>query len=135
MRPHFVAVSVLVVSGCSAVSCQLCGTWKSDEVATLEALRSCGWSTPERESKFGHGFFGRFVAEYEPKRSRGYFVEDGTADALWGPYEILDSGDDFIELSEKDSVGATVVRRLRIAGQCYQTPMGDQGCYETLCRQ
>jgi len=135
MRNRFLVLLLLALSGCGASSCPLCGEWKSDESATVASLRSCGWMTPQRESTFASGFFGRLVTEYEPGRARSYFLEDGPEGASWESYEVVRREDDLIELSVQDPGGATTVRRLELSGECYQTPMGGDGCFETFCRR
>ena len=135
MRHLFVAILLLALSACGDPSCPLCGEWKSDESATVASLRSCGWMTPQRESTFASGFFGRLVTEYEPGRARAYFAADGPEGASWESYEVLSHDDDLIELSVREESGATTVRRLELSGQCYRTPMGGEGCYETFCRE
>ena len=76
---------------------ELLGTWQSDEELTLESVRKSD-SVPRSDlAIFEDDFFGDRVIIFREIEIGAYF-ENSADEPVFGPYDIVDSGDEFVVL-------------------------------------
>jgi hypothetical protein len=101
----FVLASSILLFACSEqqrIPEAFVGVWQSDEALTLASLEESQSVSPEDREVFTDDFFGDRVFIYNAYEYTAYWVgdewEDVEQEENWLPYDIVDSGPDFVTL-------------------------------------
>lgn len=93
---------LILLAGCDSpprVPDAFVGTWRSDEQLTLASMQQSDKVSAEMRAVFEDHFFGRLVVEFRETERASYFQGDSES-PLFEPYDIIDSGPDFVTFRE-----------------------------------
>jgi hypothetical protein len=131
--PFALAIAV-ALSSCANQPCELCGRWRSSAERTLPDMERSSLLSEKQRQFFRNDFYGKLVVETRQNDSRAYFPDESPESVAWEPWELVSrSGNTLTVRYSAD--GDSVVRDIKLHGDCYQVLQPNLGFGEWFCKE
>lgn len=115
-------IGALALAGCDIGTVPheaILGTWKSNELLTLQSLSKIGKISPQSRAFLADDFFGHQIVEIKEDESRTIHAKDNY-DSGFEPYEVLEVSKEFVRIKAWSNFFQDYhVRTLYLEGDCY----------------